>query len=67
MHLDLCKKLLAMGADPNLANYEHFTPLMIAASRGCNLIMELLIENGAKLDYVDKHYGETALIKAIQL
>ena len=56
-----------MGADPNLANYEHFTPLMIAASRGCNLIMELLIENGAKLDYVDKHYGETALIKAIQL
>lgn len=52
--LDECRRLLAAGADPALADADKFTPLHEAAQGGHPAVCALLIEVGAPLDAVDK-------------
>eukprot|EP01045_Picozoa_sp_COSAG04_P009220 COSAG04_NODE_529_length_13029_cov_3.203248_10_plen_752_part_00 len=52
--------LLERGADPSLANSSGRTPLMAAASKGNQPIMQLLLEAKADLHAVDPANGFTA-------
>lgn len=47
--LDLLKKVLACGINPNAKNYDQRTPLHIAASEGLHTMAELLLEAGASV------------------
>ena len=65
-HGDIVDLLFTNGADPNLGNFKHRTPLMIAISRGKMNIVEKLLEILAVKDNIndqDKN-GNTALIFA---
>jgi ankyrin repeat protein len=44
------KRLLARGADPNGRNWLSLTPLMWAASRGNQEIVDMLLKRGAKIN-----------------
>ncbi|XP_038992987.1 potassium channel SKOR-like [Hibiscus syriacus] len=44
---DFLKRLLSNGVDPNSRDYDHRTPLHVAASEGLYLMAKLLIEAGA--------------------
>jgi len=46
--------LLDLGLDPNAANRDGRTPLMGAAMKGRNEIVQLLVDRGAKLDTRDR-------------
>ena len=50
MHLPICCR----EADPELCDIDGLTPLMIAAEKGHTGVVNLLVENGAKLDIQDK-------------
>jgi ankyrin len=50
---------LDLGADVNAANSMGLTALLGAANRGSNEIVELLVDNGARLDVADSE-GRTA-------
>ena len=52
------------GANPNMKNKKHFTPLMIASWRGNAEIIRILLEAGADVNKTGK-YGNTPLICAI--
>lgn len=47
-------KLLQLGADPNLGDREHVTPLIGAANTGRRDICEFCLEADADVDLVDK-------------
>lgn len=51
---------LELGGDVNATNSMGLTPLLGAANRGSNEIIELLVEHGARLDIQDKE-GRTPL------
>ena len=51
------------GADPNDADGDDRTPLMIAAAEGHEQIVKLLLDSGADINKVDE-YGETPLFTA---
>ena len=55
--------LLKLGADVNTLNHMKQTPLQLAADRRDDVIVKLLLENGAHVDAQDL-YGETTLHKA---
>lgn len=57
---EMVKMLLRNGADINLGTH---TALHNAANRGCRGIVQVLLDNGAKIDAVDE-FGNTALICA---
>ena len=42
--------LLDLGLDPNAANHDGRTPLMGAAHKGRNDVVQLLVDHGARLD-----------------
>ncbi|KAK8960066.1 Potassium channel KOR1 [Platanthera guangdongensis] len=48
------KRVLSYGADPNSKDYDHRTPLHIAACEGLYLIAELLLEAGASVFSLDR-------------
>ena len=51
--------LLDLGLDPNAANSEGRTPLMGAALKGRNEVVQLLVDRGAKLDTRDSGSRDT--------
>ena len=51
---------IALGADVNAVNSMGLTPVLGAANRGSNLIINYLASRGAKLD-VEDAVGRTAL------
>nr|KYP52659.1 Potassium channel GORK [Cajanus cajan] len=61
--LDLLKRVLACGINPNAKNYDQHTPLHIAASQGLITMAELLLEVGASVLSKDR-WGNTPLLKA---
>ncbi|XP_068336666.1 potassium channel SKOR-like [Pyrus communis] len=57
---DLLKRLLANGIDPNSKDYDHRTPLHVAASEGLYIMAKLLLEAGASVFSKDR-WGNTPL------
>ncbi|EXC20599.1 Potassium channel SKOR [Morus notabilis] len=57
---DFLKRILANGIDPNSKDYDHRTPLHIAASEGLYLMAKLLLEAGASVFSKDR-WGNTPL------
>ncbi|XP_042038952.1 potassium channel SKOR-like isoform X2 [Salvia splendens] len=51
---DLLRRLLIHGLDPNLKNYDHRSPLHIAASQGLYLMGKMLVLAGANVLTKDK-------------
>jgi uncharacterized protein len=58
-NVDTVKYLLDLGLDPNGANQDGRTPLMGAALKGRNEVVQLLVDHGAKLDQRDKGSRDT--------
>ncbi|KAM7277694.1 hypothetical protein ACFE04_004828 [Oxalis oulophora] len=58
--LDVLRRVLSYGADPNSKNYDQRTPLHIAAREGSILMSKLLIEAGASVLLQDR-WGYTPL------
>ncbi|KAF9664138.1 hypothetical protein SADUNF_Sadunf17G0125000 [Salix dunnii] len=57
---DFLKRILSNGIDPNSKDYDHRTPLHVAASEGLYLMAKLLIEAGACVFSKDR-WGNTPL------
>ncbi|KAL8125438.1 hypothetical protein AgCh_012942 [Apium graveolens] len=57
---DLIKRVLSAGTDPNSSDYDHRTPLHVAASQGLYLLAKLLLESGASVLSRDR-WGNTPL------
>ena len=60
---EICRLLLAAGADPNIFTYpERRTPLMDAASAGHTEVCRILLEAGADINYqMSFGYGDNVL------
>ena len=52
--LDMVRRLLAHGANPNICTNDHTTPLHEASSRGLLEAARLLLSHGAKVNVTDK-------------
>lgn len=57
---DFLKRVLSFGIDPNTKDYDHRTPLHIAAAEGLYLIAKMLLEAGASVFAMDR-WGTTPL------
>ncbi|XP_062107641.1 potassium channel SKOR isoform X2 [Humulus lupulus] len=57
---DFLKRILSNGIDPNSKDYDHRSPLHVAASEGLYLMAKLLIEAGASVFSKDR-WGNTPL------
>ncbi|XP_057994094.1 potassium channel SKOR isoform X2 [Hevea brasiliensis] len=57
---DLLKRILSTGIDPNSKDYDHRTPLHVAASEGVHMMAKLLLEAGASVFLKDR-WGKTPL------
>ncbi|XP_031259832.1 potassium channel SKOR-like isoform X2 [Pistacia vera] len=57
---DFLKRVLSNGIDPNSKDYDHRTPLHVAASEGLYLMAKLLLEAGASVFTRDR-WGSTPL------
>ncbi|XWS16634.1 hypothetical protein CRYUN_Cryun34aG0107700 [Craigia yunnanensis] len=57
---DFLKRVLSNGIDPNSRDYDHRTPLHVAASEGLYLMAKLLVEAGASVFTKDR-WGNTPL------
>jgi ankyrin repeat protein len=53
-NIEAIKMLLDLGLDPNAANRDGRTPLMGAAIKGRNEIVQMLVNRGAKLETRDR-------------
>src|SRR5207237_7361410 len=58
-NFEAIKLLLDLGLDPNSANNDGRTPLMVAAMKGRSDVVQLLVDRGAKLDTRDKGSRDT--------
>jgi len=58
-NLEAIRMLLDLGLDPNGANNEGRTPLMGAAMKGRNEVIQLLVDRGARLETRDKGNRDT--------
>ncbi|PKA57201.1 Potassium channel KOR2 [Apostasia shenzhenica] len=45
--IDMLRRVLKYGVDPNCKNYDHRTPLHVAAAEGLHLVASVLLEFGA--------------------
>ncbi|KAL3109719.1 hypothetical protein niasHT_018130 [Heterodera trifolii] len=52
-HLEMCRVLIAHGADVDLGSDSSFTPLLLACGKGSTAIVTLLVENGANVNLGD--------------
>jgi ankyrin repeat protein len=58
-NLEAVRLLLDLGLDPNWANKDGRTPLMGAAHKGRNDVIQLLVDRGAKIDARDHGSRDT--------
>jgi ankyrin len=58
-NVEAVKLLLDLGLDPNAANKDGRTPLMAAAMKGRNEVVQMLVDKGAKLDTRDNGSRDT--------
>ena len=58
-NVEAVRMLLDLGLDPNAANNDGRTPLMAAAMKGRNEVVQLLVDHGAGLDTRDKGSRDT--------
>jgi ankyrin repeat protein len=58
-NVEAVRMLLDLGLDPNAANRDGRTPLMGAALKGRNEVVQLLVDRGAKLDQRDRGSRDT--------
>jgi ankyrin repeat protein len=58
-NLEAVKMLLELGLDPNSANRDGRTPLMGAALKGRNDVVQILVDHGAKLETRDRGSRDT--------
>jgi uncharacterized protein len=58
-NLEAVRMLLDLGLDPNAANHDGRTPVMGAAHKGRNDVIQLLVDRGAKIDARDKGSRDT--------
>jgi len=58
-NVETVKMLLDLGLDPNGSNQDGRTPLMGAALKGRNEVVQILVDRGAKLDQRDKGSRDT--------
>ena len=64
-YTEIATELLKLNLDVNIQNSKGETPLSIASKLGNLAIVNLLLENGAKINIKDSEYGETPLHKAV--
>ncbi|RWR95969.1 potassium channel SKOR isoform X1 [Cinnamomum micranthum f. kanehirae] len=57
---DFLRRILSHGVDPNSKDYDHRTPLHVAAAEGSVLMAKLLLEEGASVLSKDR-WGNTPL------
>jgi ankyrin repeat protein len=60
----IAQMLLAGGADANAGRWSGETALMIAAGSGNPRVIQMLLDHGAKVDAVESHKGQNALMWA---
>ncbi|XP_010450508.1 PREDICTED: potassium channel GORK-like [Camelina sativa] len=60
---DFLKRLLLSGMNPNTEDYDHRTPLHVAASEGLYLMAKMLVEAGASISSKDR-WGNSPLDEA---
>jgi ankyrin repeat protein len=58
-NFEAVKMLLDMGLDPNAANNDGRTSLMVAAMKGRSDVVQLLVDHGARLDTRDRGNRDT--------
>ena len=63
-NVEAVKLLLDLGLDPNGQNNEGRTPLMGAALKGRNEVVQMLVDKGAKLDTRDRGSRDTHIVAA---
>jgi ankyrin repeat protein len=61
----MVERLLAAGANPNVASVVGETPLMIAAHTGNATVVAQLLTHGAAHGAAEHHLGQTALMRAV--
>jgi ankyrin repeat protein len=59
---DFIRRSLACGADPNCMDYDHRTPLHIAAAEGLYLIAKMLVDAGASVFATDRYTSKFVLM-----
>jgi ankyrin repeat protein len=64
-NVEAVRMLLDLGLDPNHANREGRTPLMGAALKGRNSVIQLLVERGARLDTRDRGSRDTERVGSV--
>ncbi|KAL3100528.1 hypothetical protein niasHS_001094 [Heterodera schachtii] len=61
LHLEMCRVLIAHGADVDLGSDASLTPLLLACGKGSTEIVTLLVENGANVNLGDSE-GATPIM-----
>ncbi|KAK9682313.1 hypothetical protein RND81_10G064600 [Saponaria officinalis] len=61
--IEFLKRLLSNGINPNSKDYDHRTPLHVAASQGLYLLAKMLVDAGANVFLKDR-WGNTPLEEA---
>src|SRR5437899_6331217 len=64
-NVETVKYLLELGLDPNGANSDGRTPLMGAAMKGRNEVVQMLVDHGARLDQRDKGSRDTDTVLSV--
>ena len=64
-NLEAVRLLLDLGLDPNGANRDGRTPLMGAAMKGRNEVVQVLVDHGAKLDQRDRGSRDTDTVVSV--